>query len=95
MPTPTVIGIFDRAEDAEKVRDELLEAGIARHRIVVTRHDAEDLIVGRVPDPERGQALGSGAACLVSVAARSHVDKRHIAALMRRLGARGTLEGGA
>ena len=95
MPAPTVIGIFDRAEDAEKACDELLEAGIARHRIVVTRHDAEDLIVGRIPDPERGEAVGSGGACLVSVAARSHVDKKHIAQVMRRFGARGTVEGTA
>ena len=37
MPTPTVTGIFDSLSDAEKVTEELLEAGIARHRIVVTR----------------------------------------------------------
>jgi hypothetical protein len=31
------MGVFDRPSDAEKVKDELLEAGVARHRIVMTR----------------------------------------------------------
>jgi hypothetical protein len=113
MAAPTVVGIFDSPSDAERLRDELLEAGVARHRIVVSRLLAEDgvaaeapgqsyenqqasdePVVGRYPDPEKkfGEAVRSGA-CLVAVAARSHVDKEHIAALMRRYGARGTREG--
>jgi len=75
MRNRTVMGIFDRPGDAEKVKDELLEAGIARHRIVVSRHDT-----------------GNGVAAEVAVVARSPVDRRHIAQLMRRLGARETLE---
>lgn len=111
MAIPTVVGIFDSPSDAEKVKDELLEAGVARHRIVVSRLLSEDslaaeapgqsyenqqssdeLIVGRYPDPEKfGEAVRSGA-CVVAVAARSHVDKKQIAELMRRFGARGTIE---
>jgi len=71
----TVMGIFDRPGDAEKVKDELLEAGIARHRIIVSRHDTE-----------------SGSAAEVAVVARSPLDRQHIARLMRRLGARETVE---
>ena len=97
MPTPTVTGIFDSLSDAEKVTEELLEAGIARHRIVVTRQERPgeryEPIVGKLPDPDKsGEAARSGP-CVVSVAARSHVDKKHIAELMRRFGARGTVEG--
>jgi hypothetical protein len=94
----TVTGIFDRPSDAEKVKDELLEAGVARHRIVISRLgteenvDADDSIVGELPDPEKlGEAAPSGA-CLVAVVARSPVDRQHIARLMRRLGARETVE---
>jgi hypothetical protein len=96
MPTPTVTGIFDSLSDAEKVTEELLEAGIARHRIVVSLQESGERyepIVGKLPDPDKsGEAMRSGP-CVVSVAARSHVDKKHIAALMRRYGARGTVEG--
>ena len=93
MPTPTVLGVFDRPSDAEKLRDELLHAGIARHRIVVSlfAHRLDDPIVGQIPDPRQPIPRD---ACVVSVAARSHVDKKQIAALMRRYGARGTHEGG-
>jgi hypothetical protein len=37
MRNRKVMGIFDRPSDAEKLKDELLAAGIARHRIVVSR----------------------------------------------------------
>jgi hypothetical protein len=90
MRNRTVMGIFDRPDDAEKVRDELLEAGVARHRIVISQ--ATESIVGEVPDPEKfGEAVRS-AACVLSVVARSPVDKEHIADLMLRHGARQTLE---
>jgi hypothetical protein len=93
MPAPTVMGIFDSPDDAEKAREELLHAGVARHRIVVSGPlSDEELVVGENPDPESfGEALPRGA-CIVSVAARSHVDKKHIAELMLRYGARGTIE---
>ena len=94
MPAPTIMGIFDRPSDAERVRDELLEAGVARHRIVISRQNQPDEpIVGEVPDPSKfGEAVRSGA-CVIAVAARSYVDKQNIAQLMRRHGARDTLEG--
>jgi hypothetical protein len=83
MRNRTVMGIFDRPSDAEKVKDELLEAGIARHRIVISRlgtdHDIEsdDSIVGEVH---------------VEVVARSPLDRQEIARLMLRHGARETVE---
>jgi hypothetical protein len=99
MAHPTVIGIFDSPGHAEKVRDELVEAGVALHRIVVSRLQPDDepsdadwigAVVGKTPDP---QQFGSpAAACAVSVVARSHLDKQQIAEFMRRRGARGTLE---
>jgi hypothetical protein len=98
MRNRTVMGIFDRPSDAEKVKDELLEAGIARHRIVISRLgtedsiDSDDSIVGQVPDPEKlGEAAPSGA-CLVAVVARSPLDRQQIARLMLRHGARETVE---
>ena len=80
MRNRTVMGIFDRPGDAEKLKDELLEAGIGRHRILISRlviDEADDSPVGRVPDP-----------CVVSVVVRSPVDREHIAELMLRHGAR-------
>jgi hypothetical protein len=92
MPAPTVLGIFDSPDDAEKAMDELLHAGIARHRIVVSGPMSHDDVVGSIPDPEAfGEEVPIGA-CVVSVTARSHVDKKHIAELMRRNGARDTIE---
>lgn len=106
MAKPTVVGIFENASDAEKVRDELLGAGVARHRVVVTRFGAEKAgpadeiadqewigsIVGKIPDPEKFDEAVRGAACVVAVVARSHLDKQRIAELMLRHGARGTVE---
>ena len=82
MPKPTVVGIFDSADDAKKVKDELLQSGVAAHRIVV----------GKIPDPELLEEEERGGTCMVAVVARSHVDKEQIASLMRRNGARGTRE---
>jgi hypothetical protein len=80
------MGIFDRPGDAEKLKEELLEAGIARHRIVISR--AQDAIVGKVAEPPQAP----GRTCLVAVVARSPLDREHIARLMLRHGARETLE---
>lgn len=119
MAQPTVVGIFDSPSDAEKVKDELLEAGVARHRIVVSRLLSEDdigaeapgqsyqnqqpgddagdsdwlgSVMGKTPEPHKfGEAVRRGA-CVVAVAARSHLDKKQIAELMRRNGARDTVE---
>jgi hypothetical protein len=79
MRNRTVMGIFDRPSDAEKVKDELLEAGIARHRISISQ-------------PHENQKVEAGGACLLAVVARSPVDREHIARLMLRHGARETLE---
>ena len=86
MRNRKVMGIFDRASDAEKLKDELIEAGIARHRIVISR--TEDALVGKVPEPP----AQTGRTCLVAVVARSPLDREHIARLMLRHGARETLE---
>jgi hypothetical protein len=82
MRNRTVMGIFDRPGDAEKLKDELLDAGIGRHRILISRlviEEADESPVGRVPDP-----------CVVSVVVRSPVDREQIAELMLRHGARDT-----
>ena len=106
MAKPTVVGIFDSASEAEKVREELIGTGIARHRIIVTRFGVEErgapedaadsewigAIVGKIPDPEKFGEAVRGAASLVAVVARSHLDKKNIAELMLRHGARGTVE---
>jgi hypothetical protein len=106
MANATVVGIFDSPTDAEKVKDELLEAGVARHRIVVSRFGAEKAgtpeetadsewigsIVGKIPESEKFDEAVRGASCVVAVVARSHLDKQQIAELMLRHGARGTVE---
>ena len=79
MRNRTITGIFDHSSDAEKAKDELLDAGVARHRIVISRLGTEDRVESDNP-------------CLVEVVARSPVDREHIAQLMRRLGARETVE---
>ena len=85
MRNRTVMGIFDRPDDAEKLKDELLQAGIGRHRILISRllidGEPEESPVGKLPDP-----------CVVSVVVRSPVDREQIARLMLRHGARETLE---
>lgn len=92
MPTPTVMGIFDSPGDAKKAMDELLHAGVARHRIVVSGPRSYDEVVGKLPDPDAFAETVPTGSCVVSVIARSHVDKKQIAELMRRIGARDTIE---
>ena len=90
MRNRKVMGIFDRASDAEKLKEELLQAGIARHRIVVT--PSGESIVGKVPEPGTSGTHAPARTCLVAVVARSPVDREQIARLMLRHGARETLE---
>ena len=89
MRNRKVMGIFERPGDAEKLAEELLEAGIARHRIVISRSD--ESVVGKVPEPGK-RAQAPTRTCLVAVVARSPVDREQIARLMLRHGARETLE---
>lgn len=107
MRNRTVTGVFDHPGDAEKVKDELIQSGVARHRILISRlvtedgiaaeapgqsyeNQGDDVLVGRVPDPEKWAEAAHSAACVLSVVARSPLDKRHIADLMVRHGARRT-----
>jgi hypothetical protein len=92
MPIPTVLGIFDSPDAAEKAMDELLHAGIARHRIVVSGPVSYDDTVGSIPDPQSFDEVVPSGSCVVSVAARTHVEKKDIAELLRRHGARDTIE---
>jgi len=89
MRNRKVMGIFERPGDAEKLAEELLEAGIARHRIVISR--SEESIVGKVPEPGN-RTHAPVRTCMVAVVARSPVDREQIARLMLRHGARETLE---
>lgn len=72
------MGVFDRPGDAQRVKDELLEAGVALHRIVITGAAREG------EDWDRR--------CVLEVVARSPVDRKEIARLMLRHGARETGE---
>ncbi|HXJ53216.1 MAG TPA: hypothetical protein VNH16_17640 [Burkholderiales bacterium] len=47
MRNRKVTGIFNRPSDAEKLKDELLEAGVALHRIVIS--DKTVAVVARSP----------------------------------------------
>jgi hypothetical protein len=76
MRNRTVMGIFDRPSDAEKAKDELLEAGVARHRIAITR-------AGQAEAPAQP-------GCRMEVVARSPLDREQIARLMLAHGARET-----
>ena len=78
MRNRTVVGIFDRPSDAEKVKAELVDAGVALHRIVISGAGAERREWDR--------------RCTIEVVARSPLDREEIARLMRRLGARETIE---
>ena len=50
MRNRRVTGIFARPDDAEKLKDELLEAGVALHRIVISRaHETRVAVVARSP----------------------------------------------
>lgn len=77
MRNRTVVGIFDRPSDAQKVKDELVDAGVALHRIVIGGTARK-----------RGEW---DRRCVLEVVARSPVDRDEIARLMLRHGARETI----
>jgi hypothetical protein len=80
MAIRKIAGIFENPDAAEHAKEKLLEAGVALHRIVVST-SANDSIA----PPWRSSR------CVVTVAARSEVDKEQIARLMRSSGARDTV----
>jgi hypothetical protein len=80
MRARRIAGIFENPVAAEHAKEKLLEAGVALHRIVVSA-PANDSIA-----PEWRSATR-----VVTVAARSEVEKERIARLMRSSGARDTI----
>jgi hypothetical protein len=82
MPIRTVVGYFPDVEAAEGARSELIEAGVARHRIALSRLEVEDAMA--VSDPDEV------ASCEVSVVSEPR-DWERVSALMARNGARRTL----
>jgi hypothetical protein len=81
MASRKIAGIFENPDAAEHAKEKLLEAGVALHRIVVSLPANDD----RVAPPWRSET------CMVTVAARSEVDKENIARLMLSRGARDTV----
>jgi hypothetical protein len=106
MPIHTIVGIFGDLGAAERARAELMEAGIARHRIALSANLTDDGIAAEAPgqsyenqywssdedDTRRARfnAEVQSAACVVSVASEPR-DRERIAELLRREGARRTL----
>jgi hypothetical protein len=82
MPIRTVVGYFPDLEAAEGARAELIEAGVARHRIALRRLEVGDAMA--VSDPQ------DVANCEVSVVSEPR-DWERVSDLMARNGARRTL----
>jgi hypothetical protein len=82
MPLRTVVGYFPDFDAAEEARSELLEAGVARHRIQVRRLELEDAMAVSDPDEVAG--------CELSVVSEPR-DWDRFSQLMARNGARRTL----
>jgi hypothetical protein len=82
MPIGTVVGYFPDVEAAEGARSDLIDAGVARHRIALRRLEAEDAMA--VSDPDEV------ANCEVSVVSEPR-DWERVSELMARNGARRTL----
>jgi hypothetical protein len=78
----TVVGYFPDVEAAEGARSDLIEAGVARHRIALRRLAVEDALA--VSDPD------GVANCEVSVVSEPR-DWDRVSELMARNGARRTL----
>lgn len=81
MASRKIAGIFENPDAAEHAKEKLLQAGVALHRIVVSTPANDD----QVAAPWRSST------CMVTVAARSEVDREQIAELMRSSGARNTV----
>lgn len=82
MPIGTVVGYFPDVEAAEGARSDLIDAGVARHRIALRRLEAGDAMA--VSDPDEV------ANCEVSVVSEPR-DWERVSELMARNGARRTL----
>ena len=82
MPSRTVIGYFPDVEAAEGARLQLIEAGVARHRIAMRPLAPQDAMA--VSDP---QELAN---CEVSVVSEPR-DWERVSELMARNGARRTV----
>ena len=82
MPSRTVVGYFPDFEAAEGACTELIEAGVARHRIALRRLEAEDAMA--VSDPREA------ANCELSVVSEPR-DWERVSELMARNGACRTL----
>jgi hypothetical protein len=82
MPIRTVVGYFPDLEAAEGARAQLIEAGVARHRIALRPLALEDAMA--VSDPQ------DVASCEVSVVSEPR-DWDRVSELMARNGARRTM----
>jgi hypothetical protein len=82
MPIRRVVGYFPDVEAAEEARSDLIEAGVARHRIALRRLAVEDALA--VSDPD------GVANCEVSVVSEPR-DWDRVSELMARNGARRTV----
>jgi hypothetical protein len=82
MPIGTIVGYFPDVEAAEGARSDLIDAGVARHRIALRRLLVEDAMA--VSDPEHV------AHCEVSVVSEPR-DWERVSEVMARNGARRTV----
>jgi hypothetical protein len=102
-----VTGIFGNPEDAQKAKDALVRNGVAPQRITISGTLTGDDIAAEAPgqsyDNQPGQpesetawsryaeAIRTGT-CIVSVAAVAVDEQPRIETLLRRSGARGTVQ---
>ena len=107
MASRTVVGIFASVSAAEEARTDLIDAGIARHRIVLSVHLTEDGIAAEAPgqfyenqsdrivgrlDAERARFGDEVASGACVVSVASEPrDRERVAAVMKRKGARRTM----
>jgi hypothetical protein len=82
MPSQTVVGYFPDIEAAEGARSDLIQAGVARHRIALRRLAVADAMA--VSDPR------AVANCEVSVVSEPR-DWDRVSEVMARNGARRTV----
>ena len=107
MPIHTIVGIFGDVGAAERARAELMEAGIARHRIALSANLTDDDLAAEAPgqsyenqsyampeDDERDQARFNDevhSGACVLSVASDARDRERIAEVLRSQGARRTL----